>query len=81
MESKGNLRADVETLFSLHRAHANSIPFENLNIVLKHGISLDLDAVQDKLVHQSRGGYCFEHNLLFSALLERLGFEVRRLAD
>lgn len=77
---EGDLRTDAETLHRLHRAHADSIPFENLNVVLKHGISLGLDDVQDKLVHQGRGGYCFEHNLLFSALLERLGFKVRRLA-
>lgn len=77
---EGDLRASVSTLHGLHRAHADSIPFENLNVVLKHGISLDLGDVQDKLVHQRRGGYCFEHNLLFSALLERLGFKLRRLA-
>lgn len=76
----GDLRANVDTLFALHRAHADSIPFENLNVVLGHGISLDMDDLQDKLVRQRRGGYCFEHNLLFSALLERIGFRVRRLA-
>jgi N-hydroxyarylamine O-acetyltransferase len=31
-------------------------------------------------VGRRRGGYCFEHNLLFAALLERAGFEVTRLS-
>lgn len=64
----------------LHRAHALAIPFENLDILLGRGIDLDLDAIQAKLVGRRRGGYCYEHNLLFSAALERLGFGVLRLA-
>jgi len=76
----GDLRADVDTLFALHRAHAARIPFENLDVVLGRGISLDIKKIQDKLVRHERGGYCFEHNLLFAALLERIGFRVRRLA-
>jgi len=72
--------ADASTLRGLHRAHAATIPFENLDIVLGRTIDLDLGHVQDKLVHHRRGGYCFEHNLLFAAVLERLGYEVTRLA-
>jgi N-hydroxyarylamine O-acetyltransferase len=64
----------------LHRAHALAIPFENLDILLGRGIDLDLDAIQAKLVGRGRGGYCYEHNLLMSAVLERLGFGVLRLA-
>lgn len=72
--------ADVNTLRGLHRAHAATIPFENLDIVLDRTIDLDLGHVQDKLVRDQRGGYCFEHNLLFAAVLERLGYAVTRLA-
>ena len=64
----------------LHRAHALAIPFENLDVLLGRGIRLDIDALQDKLVGRRRGGYCYEHNLLFSAALERLGMEVVRLS-
>jgi N-hydroxyarylamine O-acetyltransferase len=67
-------------LRSLHRQHAAVIPFENLDILLGRPILLDLGAIQDKLVTRRRGGYCYEHNLLFAALLERLGFGVTRLA-
>lgn len=76
----GGLRADAKTLRGLHRAHADNIPFENLDVVLGHGVSLEMDSMQRKLIHAKRGGYCFEHNLLFSAVLERIGYRVRRLA-
>jgi N-hydroxyarylamine O-acetyltransferase len=76
----GALTADADTLSGLHRAHATTIPFENLDIVLERSIELDLDSVQDKLVRRLRGGYCFEQNMLFAAVLERLGYAVTRLA-
>ena len=60
----GALDATVETLRSLHFAHATSIPFENLDILLGRGISLELDALEAKLVTARRGGYCFEHKTL-----------------
>lgn len=70
---------DLAGLRRLQRAHQHSIPFENTDIVLGRGIRLDLDAIQHKLITQHRGGYCHEHNLLFAAVLERLGYEVIRL--
>ena len=76
----GALTADAGTLRALHRAHAAAIAFENLDVVLGRTIELDLDSLQDKLVRHRRGGYCFEHNLVFAAVLERLGFPVTRLA-
>lgn len=72
--------ADERTLVRLHRAHVLSIPFENADIVLGRPVPLDLDAVQAKLVHARRGGYCYEHAVLFGAVLERIGFPVRRIA-
>jgi N-hydroxyarylamine O-acetyltransferase len=71
---------DLETLRRLHRAHVLAIPFENIDVVLGRGIGLDLTSIQDKLVHRRRGGYCYEHNLLFAAVLERIGYEVTRYA-
>ena len=76
----GDLTPTPETLRVLHRAHTTSIPFENLEIMLGRPVELSLDAVQSKLVERSRGGYCFEHNRLFAAVLERLGYEVTALA-
>jgi N-hydroxyarylamine O-acetyltransferase len=76
----GDLGPTLETLQGLHLAHATSIPFENLDVLLGRPIALDLDSLQAKLVAGGRGGYCFEHNLLFAAVLESLGFQVTRLA-
>jgi N-hydroxyarylamine O-acetyltransferase len=67
-------------LEAIHLAHATHIPFENLDILLKRPIRLDLASLQAKLVTGGRGGYCFEQNLLFSAVLQRLGFSVTQLA-
>lgn len=76
----GEARPTLETLSRLHALHAAAIPFENLSAFLGEPISLDLAAIQAKMLSPGRGGWCFEHNLLFSHVLEAIGFEVRRLA-
>ncbi|GGQ95004.1 arylamine N-acetyltransferase [Kitasatospora griseola] len=76
----GGRAPTLETFRSLHRAHVIGIPFENLDVVAGGVPSLDLDDLQAKLVESSRGGYCFEHNSLFGAVLEQLGFQVTRLS-
>ena len=70
----------LATLRALHALHPAAIPFENLDPLLGRAVGLDLAAVQAKLVRARRGGYCFEHNTLFRAVLERLGFAVTGLA-
>lgn len=70
--------ASVDTLHRLHAAHVRTIPFENADVVLGTHAGLGLDVIQAKLVRRQRGGYCYEHALLFAAALERLGFEVER---
>lgn len=76
----GALDPSRSTLEALHLAHASRIPFENLDILLGRPIRLDLESLQAKLVRDERGGYCFEQNLLFAAVLERLGYTVTVLA-
>lgn len=66
----------LETLAAIHTQHVRAIPFENLDVLLGRGIRLDLPAIEQKLVGRQRGGYCFEQNLLFAAVLRRLGFVV-----
>jgi len=63
-------------LFEIHRAHATSIPFENLDPHRGVPVSLVPEDIEGKLVTSRRGGYCFEHNLLLKAALEALGAEV-----
>jgi N-hydroxyarylamine O-acetyltransferase len=75
----GELSPSASTLAALHRAHLATVPFENLDIVLGRGIAVDFVSVQDKLLRRRRGGYCYEHGVLFAAVLERLGYSVDRL--
>jgi N-hydroxyarylamine O-acetyltransferase len=77
---EGDYAPSLETLRALHLAHATHIPFENLDILLGRPIRLDLDSLCAKLIEGRRGGYCFEQNALFAAVLEAAGFRVRRLA-
>jgi N-hydroxyarylamine O-acetyltransferase len=67
-------------LRDLTALHAQSIPFENLDVLLGRRIELGIDAVFDKLVRQRRGGYCFEQNGLFLHVLTAMGFEARPLS-
>jgi N-hydroxyarylamine O-acetyltransferase len=69
----------LETLNGLCLRHTASVPFENLDILLGQPIALDLASLEDKLVARKRGGYCFEQNTLFAAVLEELGFRVTTL--
>jgi N-hydroxyarylamine O-acetyltransferase len=59
---------------ALLQAHLRSIHFENLDVLLGRPITLDLPSLQDKLVRQRRGGYCFEQVTLFAAALDALGY-------
>ncbi|PAQ02469.1 arylamine N-acetyltransferase [Mesorhizobium mediterraneum] len=72
--------ASLETLESLHLLHPQAIPFENLDPFLGHPVRLDLASLQEKIVARGRGGYCFEHNLIFMHVLKALGFAVSGLA-
>ena len=76
----GPLAPSAETLVALHTAHTLSVVFENLDIHLGREISLETEAIYDKIVVRGRGGYCFELNGLFAWLLESLGFSVMHLA-
>jgi N-hydroxyarylamine O-acetyltransferase len=60
-------------LAEVHRAHVTSIPFENLDPRRGIPVSLAPEDLERKLVHERRGGYCFEQNLLLKAGLEALG--------
>ena len=61
------------SLETLCRAHVQTIPYENLDVRLGREIRLDVDSLVAKLVDGGRGGYCYEHNTLFAAVLEELG--------
>jgi N-hydroxyarylamine O-acetyltransferase len=77
---RGHAAADLPTLAALQFAHVAAIPFENLSPLLGEPVELDPRSLQDKLVARRRGGWCFEHNLLFAHVLRALGFAVETLA-
>ncbi len=76
----GSQEASVETLRLLHRAHLLTVPFENLDIGLKREIPCDENAAIRKIVERKRGGFCYEMNGAFAALLRGLGFQVTLLS-
>lgn len=76
----GSLAVTPETLRALQVAHLRSVPFENLSIHASEPIVLEDNALFTKIVERRRGGFCYEANGLFAALLRALGFEVAMLA-
>ena len=76
----GPLEPTETTLRELHRSHLLAVPFENLDIHIGRAIELDERRFFEKVVLQRRGGFCYELNGLFAALLRRLGFRVTLLS-
>jgi N-hydroxyarylamine O-acetyltransferase len=77
---QGPLTPVAETLRGLQVAHLLSVPFENLSIHAGQPIVLEDEALFAKIVEHRRGGFCYEANGLFAALLRGLGFDVRMLS-
>jgi N-hydroxyarylamine O-acetyltransferase len=75
----GGVAPERATLDALHRLHPQAIAFENLDALLGVPVRLDAATLEAKLVRSGRGGYCYEHNLLFMHVLKALGFSVRGL--
>lgn len=76
---EGEPTPDAACLRRLQRAHLTAVPFENLSIVRGEHLPTDATTSVDKIVRRGRGGWCFEVNGAFAALLEAIGFRVRRL--
>ncbi|CAN5473176.1 arylamine N-acetyltransferase [soil metagenome] len=77
---RGSLAPVAETLRGLQAAHLLTVPFENLSIHAKQPIILEDVALFTKIVGDVRGGFCYELNGLFAALLRALGFRVEMLS-
>src|SRR5947208_15715959 len=73
----GPLKPNSNLLRDLHRAHLFAIPFENLDIAFGREIICDEDAFLRKIIERHRGGFCYELNGAFAALLRSLGFHCR----
>ena len=73
----GALAPTRDCLADLILAHAAAIPFENIEVLARRVPRLDLPGLQDKMIRQRRGGYCFEQNTLFRGVLQAIGFDVQ----
>ena len=76
----GAVEPSLQTLNGIVQAHVQSIPFENLDVLQGRPIELAPAALERKLVHARRGGYCFEQNGLLLLVLQAIGFDVRPLS-
>lgn len=76
----GPRTATLDTLKELQFRHPCAIPFENLSPFLGHAVELDRATLEAKILHNRRGGYCYEQNILVMHVLRELGFSVRGLA-
>ena len=77
---QGEIQTNQRTLVALHRNHILNIPFENLDIHYGRKIILDLNRIEQKVIANRRGGFCYELNGLFGALLSQLGYDVRLIS-
>lgn len=76
----GAPQRDLATLHALQRAHLHALPFENLSIHYRQPVILEQEGLFRKLIHNRRGGMCYELNGLFAGLLRELGFDVTLIA-
>jgi len=76
----GPLAPTLDLLNQLTFLHSTNIPFENLDILHGQAVSLEPEALVEKLIGRRRGGYCFEQNGLFLLVLRSLGYDARPLS-
>ena len=67
----------LDTLRQLQLRHTGVFPFENLATLAGEPVPIDLPSIERKLLQEQRGGYCYELNHIFFALLQELGFDVQ----
>ncbi len=72
--------ADLAYLRILQEHHIYHIPFENLDLHRGIPIQFDVDHLFEKIVLRQRGGFCYELNGLFYALLQELGYDCWRIS-
>ncbi|MHA7681618.1 arylamine N-acetyltransferase family protein [Cupriavidus sp. PET2-C1] len=65
--------ADIATIAEMMRRQLFTVPFENLDVQAKKGVSLVPERIAEKILHRNRGGYCYEVNGMFAMALQELG--------
>jgi N-hydroxyarylamine O-acetyltransferase len=74
------LEPNLSNLERLQRAHLTQVPFENLDVYAGRTVRTDDEWTVTKVTQRGRGGWCFELNGAFAALLTQLGYDVERRA-
>jgi len=77
---EGDLQPDLDCLKRIHRCHALTVPYENLDVQLERSLDQDLQRIFNKIVSRRRGGWCYEQNGLLGWALSEIGFDVTRVA-
>lgn len=72
----GKIAPDLDTLIGVHRCHAFTIPYENLDVQLGRPLNFDIERIFDKMVIRHRGGWCYEIHTLLNWVLTEIGFDV-----
>ena len=67
----------LQTLQALQLRHVCTFAFESLSTLMHVPVPIDLPSVEQKVLLEGRGGYCYELNQMFLALLQELGFDAR----
>ena len=69
IEYSGSIQPNLSILIALHEAHVFSVPFENLDVQLGKSLSICIEDAYEKIVNNTRGGWCYEQNGLFGWVL------------
>lgn len=76
IDYRGSCEPNLDTLTALQRQFLYHVPFENLDIHLNRLVTLSLERTCEKIIEEGRGGFCYECNNLFHAMLTEMGFNV-----
>ncbi|HAS61660.1 MAG TPA: arylamine N-acetyltransferase [Vibrio sp.] len=67
----------MERVNYMIKQHLSLFAFSSINVILDRDLSLNIDAIVERIVSDRQGGYCFEHNKLMQSALKSLGYDVR----
>jgi N-hydroxyarylamine O-acetyltransferase len=77
IKSENLKEISLSSLKELQKNHLKTIPFENLSLMIKQPVTLNIENIYNKVINEHRGGFCFELNQLFAWLLNQLGYCIR----
>lgn len=67
----------LDVLKRIILSHQRAIAFENLDSFSGSPVVIDPAAIEKKIVHDGRGGYCHEQNQYLRLVLRAVGFDAR----